>query len=64
MTDISGYLILVKFSRIVRLVKSSKFLKYGVDISGNLRLSKFFKFWFRVKVVYYRVFLLAIGGSK
>ena len=62
--DVSGYLILVKFSGIVRLVKSSRFLRYGVDISRNLRLSRFSKFWFRGKVVYYKVFLLIIGGSK
>ena len=45
--DISGDLILVKFSRISRLVKSSRFLRQGVDISGNLRLinpSRFPKF--------------------
>ena len=48
-------------------MKSSGFLKYRVDISRNLRLmdlSKFFKFWFRVKVIYYKVFLLIIGGGK
>ena len=62
--DASGYLVLVEFSRIVRLVKSSRFLRYGVDIGRNFRLSKFPKFWFRVRVVYYRVFLLVIGGGK
>ena len=62
--DASGYLVLVKFGGIVRSVKSSGFFRYGVDISGNLRLNKFFKFQFRVKVVYYRAFLLAIGGGK
>ena len=48
-------------------MKSSGFLKYRVDISRNLRLmdlSKFFKFRFRVRVVSYRAFLLAIGGGK
>ena len=64
LVDVSGYLILIKFSRIVRLVESNKFLKYRVDISGNLRLSGFFKFWFRVKVVHYKAFLLTIGGGK
>ena len=67
MTEASGYLILVKFSGIVRLVESSKFLKYRVDISGNLRLmdlSGFFKFQFRVKAVSYKTFLFAIEGSK
>ena len=61
------YLILVKFSRIIRLVESGKFLKYRINISRNLRLinfSKFFKFWFRVKAVFYRAFLFATGGSK
>ena len=62
--DVSRYLISVKFSEIVRLVEFSKFLKYGVDIGGNLRLSGFFKFWFKDKVVYYRAFLLTIGGGK
>jgi hypothetical protein len=45
-------------------VKSSRFLKYRVDINRNLRLSRFFKFWFRVRAVYYKVFLLTAGGSK
>ena len=62
--DASGYLVLVEFSGIVRSVKSNKFPKYGVDIGKNLRLSRFFKFQFRVRVVYYRVFLLIIGGGK
>ena len=64
LADINRYLILVKFSGIIRSVKSSGFLKYKVDIGGNLKLSKFSKFQFRVKVVYYRAFLLTIGGSK
>ena len=38
LADIIRYFILVEFSRIIRLVESSKFLKYRVDISGNLRL--------------------------
>ena len=54
----------MEFGRIVRLVESSKFLRCKVDIGGNLRLSRFFKFQFRVRVVYYRVFLLIIGGGK
>ena len=62
--DASGYLISVEFSEIVRLVESSRFLRCGVDISRNLRLSRFPKFQFGVKVVYYRAFLLAMGGSK
>ena len=36
--DISRNLILVEFSRIPRLVESSRFLRYRVDISRNLRL--------------------------
>ena len=38
-----------------------------IDISGNLRLmdlSGFFRFWFGVKAVRYKAFLLAIGGGK
>ena len=40
-----------------------------MDISGNLRLvdlSKFLKFYFRFRfrAVYYKVFLLIIGGGK
>ena len=38
-----------------------------MDINGNLRLidlSGFPRFQFRVKVVYYRAFLLAIRGGK
>ena len=60
-------LILIEFSGVPRLVKSNKFLKYRVDISGNLRLidlSKSFRFRFGVKAVYYKVFLLIIRGSK
>ena len=62
--DASGYLVSVEFGGIIRSIKSSKFLRYGVDISRNLKLSKFFKFKFKVKVVHYRVFLLTTGGSK
>ena len=67
LVDVIGYLILVEFSRIIRLVESGGFLRCRVDISGNLRLmdlSGFFKFRFRVRVVFYRVFLLATGGGK
>ena len=42
--DASGYLILVEFSGIVRSVEFSKFLRYGVDINRNFRLSGFLKF--------------------
>ena len=58
---------LMKFGGIPRLVKFGKFLRYKVDISGNLRLidfSGFFRFQFRVKMVYYRTFLFIIRGSK
>ena len=57
----------MEFSGIIRLVEFSGFLRCRVDISGNLRLidlSGFFKFWFKVRVVSYRVFLFAIGGGK
>jgi hypothetical protein len=65
--DISGNLATVELSGIPRLVKSSRFFRCKVDISGNLRLinlSGFLRFWFGVKAVYYRAFLLAIGGGK
>ena len=67
LADIIRYLILVKFSGIIRLVKSGEFLRCKVDISGNFRLmdlSGFSKFWFRVKAVFYRAFLLTTGGGK
>ena len=67
LVDVIRYLILVEFSGIIRSVKSGEFLRYKVDISRNLRLidlSGFSKFWFRVRVVFYRTFLLAIKGSK
>ena len=68
----------MEFSRILRLVESGRFLRYIVDISGNLRLvdlsgnlrlvdlSGFPRFYFRFKfrVVYYKAFLLIIGGGK
>ena len=68
----------MEFSRILRLVESSGFLRYRVDISRNLRLvdlsrnlrlvdlSGFSKFYFRFRfrAVYYKVFLLIIGGGK
>ena len=38
LVDISKIFILVEFSGILRLVKSSRFLRYRVDISRNLRL--------------------------
>ena len=76
--DISRIFILVEFSGILGLVESSRFLRYRVDISGNLRLvdlsrnlrlvdlSRFprFYFRFRFRAVYYKVFLLITGGSK
>ena len=59
----------MEFGRILRLVESSGFLRYRVDISRNLRLvdlSRFprFYFKFRFRAVYYKAFLLIIGGSK
>ena len=48
-------------------MESGGFLKCKVDISGNFRLmdlSRFSKFWFRVRVVSYRAFLLTMGGNK
>ena len=62
LTDASGYLILIKFNKILKLIEFSKFLKYKIDISKNL--NRFPRFQFRVKVVYYKVFLFIIGGSK
>ena len=57
----------MKFSKILRLVESGRFLRYKVDISGNLRLidlSGFPKFQFGVKVVNYKALLLTIRGGK
>ena len=67
--DISRIFTLVEFSGILRLVESSRFLRYRVEISRNLRLvdlSRFprFYFRFRFRAVYYKAFLLIIGGSK
>jgi hypothetical protein len=67
LTDASRYLILIKFGGIVKSVKFNGFLRYRVDINRNLRLmdlSGFLKFQFRIRAVYYRTFLLAIGGGK
>ena len=47
LADIIKYLILVKFSGIIKSVESGRFLKYRVDINRNLRLidlSRFSKF--------------------
>ena len=57
----------MELSGIPRLVKSGRFLKYKVDISGNLRLidlSRFPRFWFRVRVIHYKTFIFITGGSK
>ena len=67
--DISRIFILVKFGGILRLAESSRFLRYRVDISRNLRLvdlSRFprFYFRFRFRVVYFKAFLLIIEGGK
>ena len=67
LVDVIRYLILVKFSGIIKSVESGRFLKYKINISRNLRLinlSRFLKFWFKVRVVSYRAFLLIIGGGK
>ena len=76
--DISRIFILVEFSGILRLVESSRFLRCRVNISRNLRLVDLgrnlrlvdlngfprFYFRFRFRVVYYKAFLLIIGGGK
>ena len=67
--DIGRNLTFMEFGRILRLVESSRFLRYRVDISRNLRLvdlSRFprFYFRFRFRAVYYKAFLLIIGGGK
>ena len=59
----------MEFSRILRLVESSGFLRYRVDISRNLRLvdlGRFPRFYFRIRfrAVYYKAFLLIIRGGK
>ena len=64
---ISRNLVLVEFGGIFGLVESSGFLGYKVDFSGNLKLvdfSGFLRLWFRVRAIYYRAFLLVIGGGK
>jgi hypothetical protein len=48
----------VEFGRILRLVESGGFLRYRADIS------RFLRFWFRVRAVYYKAFLLITGGGK
>ena len=65
--DVGRNLIFIEFSRIPRLVESSRFLRRGIDISRNLRLvglSKFPRFYFRVRVVGYKTLLLIVGGGK
>ena len=57
----------MEFSGILKLVEFSGFFRHRVDNSGNLMLidfSKFPRFQFRVRVVYYRAFLFTIRGSK
>ena len=59
----------MEFSRILRLVESGRFLRYRVDISGNLRLvdlGRFprIQFRFRFRAVHYKAFLLITGGGK
>ena len=67
--NISGNFTLIKFDGISKLVKSNKFLRHRVDINGNLKLidfSRFLRFYFgfRFRAVYYKAFLLIIGGGK
>ena len=65
--DISGIFILVEFGGIFKLVEFSGFFRCRVNISGNFRLvdfSGFLIFQFRVRVVYYKAFLLTIKGNK
>ena len=65
--DISRNFMLIKFGGISKLVKSNKFLRCRVDISGNLRLidfSRFPRFQFGVRIVCYKIFLFIIRGSK
>ena len=52
----------MEFSKILKSVEFSRFLKYKVDIGENL--NGFPRFQFRVKVIYYKAFLLIIKGSK
>ena len=68
----------MEFSGILRLVEFGRFLRCRVDISRNLRLvdlggnlrlvdlSRFprFYFRFRFRAVYYKAFLLIMGGGK
>ena len=59
--------ILVEFLYQQNLVESSRFLRYRVDINRNLRLvdlSRFPRFQVIVRAVYYKAFLLIIGGGK
>ena len=64
---VSGSFILVEFGKVSKLVESSGFFRRRVDISRYFRLidlSKFSRFWFGVRVVYYRAFLLIIRSSE
>ena len=57
----------MKCGGIFGFMEFSRFFGRKMDISGNLRLidfSGFFRFWFRAKVIHYKVFLLIIRGSK
>ena len=65
--DVGRNFILIKFSGIPGLVESSRFFRHRVDISRNLRLiifSRFFRFQFGVRMVDYKIFLLIIKGGK
>ena len=39
-------------------------IKYLILVKFSKNLNRFLKFWFRIKIVYYRVFLFIIKGSK
>ena len=67
LTVINRILVLVEFGGIPGLIKSNGFFRYGVDFNRNLRLiglSRFFRFWFKVKAIYYKTFLFTTGGGK
>ena len=61
--DVSGY-----FRFLTDVCGYSKSLVdivgYFILVEFSRNLSRFFKFWFRVRAVYYRVFLLITKGSK
>jgi hypothetical protein len=65
--DISGNLMFVEFSGILRLVESGGFLRRRVDVGGNLGLvdfGGFSRFQFGVRAVGRKALLLITGGGK